>query len=77
MAAKLTLSRISLISSIPLLLAASNSIMSNKVLAFADMHMVQELHGSPSESAKQLAAFASIRAVVVLPVPLGPQNIYA
>ena len=33
--------------------------------------------GKMSESAKQLAAFASIRAVVVFPVPLGPQKIYA
>ena len=75
MGAKLTLSRISLISSIPLLLAASSSIMSNSVLAFADKHIVQELQGSPSVTVKQLAAFASILAVVVFPVPLGPQKI--
>ena len=72
----LTLFLISLISSTPLLLAASISIISissSKLL----LHTSHSPHISPSMGFKQLTAFEKILAILVFPVPLGPLKIYA
>ena len=67
----------------PRLLAPSSSTRSSALPSPNDLHDAQALHGSPGlflASAaffSQLIAFASKRAVVVLPVPRGPENRYA
>ena len=73
----LTSSRSSLISSIPRFDAASISIISKLAPLFAAAQFLHKLHGSASCKFIQFKAFANTLAVVVLPVPLGPQNIYA
>ena len=65
------------ISSTPLLLAASISIMSIQSLekdALQRSHLPQAI---PSLGSKQLTFLANILDTVVLPVPRGPKNIYA
>ena len=71
------LSRSSLILSTPLFDAASISITSRYVPSFMLRHTLHLPHGLPPSSAMQFSPFASILAVVVLPVPLVPQNRYA
>ena len=75
--AYLTLSLIFLISSTPLLLAASISITSEFVPRVIPVQIAHSLQGSPSERSRQLIAFANTFAILVLPVPLGPLKIYA
>src|SRR5699024_8691111 len=70
----LTFSLIFLISSTPLLLAASISITSLAEPSVMLMQMSHSLQGSPSGPKRQLRAFANIFAMLVLPVPRGPLN---
>ncbi len=58
--------------STPLLDAASSSLTSSEVPASTARHDGQAQHGSPSTGAWQFRALARMRAVEVLPVPLGP-----
>ena len=70
-----TFSLRSLISSTPLLEAASISIISKLLGAESALHTSHTSHGEPSSlGCKQLIALAKILAVVVLPVPLVPVN---
>ena len=77
--AKRTFSRRSRISSIPRLLAASTSIRSMKLPLSMARQLSHAPHGSPTDGGRmvQLSDFASTRAVLVLPVPRGPQKRYA
>ena len=59
------------------MLAPSISIRSKALAEFISSHCEQTLSGSPSLGDSQFIAFANIRAVLVLPVPLGPQKRYA
>jgi hypothetical protein len=62
-------------SSIELLLAASSSYIEYERCWLNDWHDSHWLHGSPfSVGLVQLIVFAKIRAQVVFPTPLGPQN---
>ncbi len=70
-------SRKSLISSIPLLLAASISITSISVPAVIALQCSHSMHGWLFSPLSQFRALARMRATVVLPVPLGPANKYA
>ena len=70
-------SLISLMPSILRLLAASISIKSIAVPSLIDWQRSHWLSGSPLFGDVQFSAFARILAVLVLPVPLGPQNKYA
>ena len=63
----------SLISSTPLLEAASISIISG--LSLKDIHDSHSLQGLPLTGFKQFKALAKILAELVFPVPLGPVNI--
>jgi hypothetical protein len=54
--------------------AASISITSTKLSSFIHVHILHLLQGFQSFLSKQFAAFASILAVEVLPVHLGPQR---
>ena len=63
--------------STPLWEAASSSVTSIDVPAATIRHDAQTPQGSPPSRAVQLSALAKIRAVEVLPVPLGPLNRYA
>ena len=74
---KLTSSRIVLISSTPLLDAASISITSVDEPFNMSIQFSHSLHGSPSFGFKQFTALAKIFADVVFPVPLPPVNKYA
>lgn len=69
-----TFSRISLISSTPLLLAASISRTSGIEPSVVPLQISHSLQGSPSWPCSQLIAFAKIFAALVFPVPLGPEN---
>ena len=62
-----------LISSTPLFDAASISIISGFSVKF--LQNSQFSHGDPSTGFMQLIAFANTLAVLVLPVPLGPEKI--
>ncbi|KPJ57048.1 hypothetical protein AMJ49_02735 [Parcubacteria bacterium DG_74_2] len=62
----------SLISSIPRWEAASISIISIDLPLFISWHAEHLLQGSKPFLFSQLTAFAKSRAMVVLPVPLGP-----
>ncbi len=73
----LTLSLISLISSTPLLLAASISITSLIELFSIPRQISHSLHGFSAGACSQLTAFAIIFAIEVFPVPRGPLNKYA
>ncbi len=65
-------------SSIPLLDAASISIRSGKFPLSIERQFSHSPQGSPSLlKLRQLSALVSSLATVVLPVPLGPANIYA
>ena len=66
-----------LISSIPLLLAASISIRSKVSDLLKEIHVAHVSQGCVLIGVLQLIDFARILAVLVLPVPLGPQNRYA
>ena len=70
-----TLSLNSLISSTLLFDAASISYISLFKLKLLQISQFKQ--GLPFLLSKQLIAFANILAVLVLPVPLGPENIYA
>ena len=70
-----TLSIISLIWSTPVFDAASISYISLFKLKLLQISQFKQ--GLPFVLSKQLIAFANIFAVLVLPVPLGPENIYA
>src|SRR5699024_10945659 len=72
-----TLSLIFLISSTPLLLAASISITSEFVPRLIPVQITHSLQGPPSERSRQLIASANTFAILVLPVPLGPHIVYA
>src|SRR5688572_28154121 len=73
--AKRTCSTSALISSTELLEAASSSWMFIEMPSLNDLQEWHWLQASPSaETFSQLMVFASIRAQVVLPTPLGPQN---
>ena len=72
-----TRSLISLISSTPLLLAASISITSLISFFVIPIQLLHLLHGFLTGPFSQFIAFAIILATVVLPVPLGPLNKYA
>ena len=61
-------------SSMPRWLAASISTRSRALPSLIAVQVRHSLHGSPSRGSRQLTAFASMRAVLVLPVPLGPQK---
>ena len=61
-------------SAIRLLLAPSISIRSRALPSLTDMHESQILSGSPSVGSKQFKALANTLAVLVFPVPRGPQN---
>ena len=74
MGGKLTVSRSSRMSSTPLLEAASISMTSTKLPSAMERQLGQTPQGFSPLSAVQLRALASSRAVVVLPVPLVPQN---
>ena len=65
---------ISRMSSTPLLLAASSSMTSKLLPSCTAKHEPHSQHGSPSFEFSQLRTLARIRAVVVLPVPRGPEN---
>lgn len=67
---------ISLISSTPLLLAASISTISISLLELL-RQTSHSLHKSPFIGLMQLTAFAKILAILVFPTPLGPAKIYA
>jgi hypothetical protein len=55
--------------------AASISITSSALPSVIALHISQVLHGSPLPPVVvQFTAFARIRAVLVLPVPRGPQK---
>ncbi|CAB5000129.1 unannotated protein [freshwater metagenome] len=55
--------------------AASSSIKSVNVPALIPVQLIHASHGSPSAPrSRQLRAFARIRALVVLPVPRGPES---
>src|SRR5699024_659667 len=71
------LSRIFLISSTRLLLAASISITSEFVPRVIPVQIAHSLQGSPSVGASQLIALANTFSILVLPVPLGPLKMYA
>ena len=60
--------------STPLLLAASSSSTSYELPLSMEPHELQMPHGSPSSGDSQLSTFAKMRAVLVLPVPRGPEN---
>ena len=75
--AKFALFFISRISSTPLLEAASISIISRKFLLSICLQLLHSLHGSTPFNFSQLTILANILAILVLPVPLGPQNKYA
>jgi hypothetical protein len=62
----------SLISSTPLLEAASISIISFTFSFLICLQMVHSPQGKPSFGFKQLIALANILAILVFPVPLGP-----
>ena len=62
------------ISSMPRLLAASISMRSMARPASMFWQRAQALSGSPSWGLRQLRVRARTRAVVVLPVPRGPQK---
>ena len=64
-------------SSTPLFDAASSSVTSSDVPLVIATQLAQTLHASPSRGFSQLSALARIRAVVVLPVPRGPEKRYA
>ena len=68
----LSLFLISLISSTPLFEAASISIISLPDIALKQL--LHSLHGLSSTKCSQLTILAIILAVVVFPVPLGPEN---
>lgn len=72
-----TLSRISRISSTPLLEAASISITSEMEPSVIPRQVAHSLQGSAMGAFSQLTAFAKILAAVVFPVPRGPENKYA
>jgi hypothetical protein len=73
--AKRTCSTNARISSTELLLAASSSCIFNEVPASNETQELHLLHASPSFVwFSQFIVFASMRAQVVLPTPLGPQN---
>ena len=72
--AYLTLSRISRISSTPLLEAASISITSGIEPSVIPRHAEHSLQGSATGDLSQLTALAKIFAALVFPVPLGPEN---
>ncbi len=73
-----TRSRRSRISSTLLRDAASTSMTSSDVPSAMATQLSHSPHGSPSSPRfVQFTAFASSRAVVVLPVPRGPENRYA
>ena len=57
-----------LVSSIPLLEAASISIKSIAAPSLMDLHESQRLHGSPFFKSLQFKAFANILAMLVFPV---------
>ena len=61
-------------SSMPRLLAASISRRSIARPSLIAVHIAHSLSGSPSCGLRQLSALARILAVLVLPVPRGPQN---
>ena len=73
----LTSSIIRLMSSTPLLDAASTSTTSTKLPALTDRQFSHSLHGSPLIGCRQFTALANILAADVLPVPLVPVNRYA
>ena len=75
--ASLTLSRSSLISSIPRLLAASISTISVAAPAVISTHNSHLLHGSTPSLCKQFTVLAKILAADVFPVPHGPVNNHA
>ena len=50
------------------------SVVSSFIIERQFLHV---LHGSPSIGFSQFTAFASILAIVVLPIPLNPLKIYA
>jgi len=63
--------------STPLLLAASSSSTSKLVPRSIDRHDSHSQHGSPWSGFMQLSTLARMRAAEVLPVPRGPENMYA
>ena len=67
----------SLISSTPLFEAASISIISFEFLLLICIQLAQLSQGIKSFKCSQLIVLASILAILVFPVPLGPQNKYA
>jgi len=69
-----TSSTISLILSTPLFDAASISITFMDVCSLIALQVPQVLQGLPSMGCSQFTALANILAMVVLPVPLVPQN---
>src|SRR6516225_2671961 len=73
----MTFSRRSRILSIPLFEAASISMTLKELPEVISRHWRHSLHGSPSLGLLQLTVLASRRAVLVLPVPLGPVKRYA
>ena len=60
----------------PLFEAPSISKTSRFLPSVISCHDVQLLQGLPSDALEQLRVFAIIRAVVVLPTPLGPVKTY-
>ena len=72
-----TRSRRSRISSIPRLLAASISITSGAAPLAISVQTSQSPQGSPSFAFGQFSALAKMRAMLVLPVPRGPEKRYA
>ncbi|COF39525.1 Uncharacterised protein [Streptococcus pneumoniae] len=72
-----TLSLISRISSTPLFEAASISNTSEIDPCVIPKQEGHSLQGSATGACSQLIAFANTFAIVVFPVPLGPENKYA
>src|SRR2546428_6446602 len=70
----MTFSRRSRMLSIPLFEAASISMTLKELPEVISRHCRHSLHGSPSLGLLQLTVLASKRAVLVLPVPLGPEK---
>ena len=65
------------ISSTPLLDAASISIISGHSFSLDARQASHSSQGLPLTGCKQFTVLANIFAIVVLPVPLGPDNKYA